>query len=113
VKFGGNFGHERVRFVQDRLAYRVDGADVNLDRVRPLYIQSLKRRYKTPPSVNVSIDCSADHVVLLQNGGYHWCEIEGPPQYPKRLVIAALDADGHYDVFTSNFSQSAWEHQSK
>jgi hypothetical protein len=96
IETGQNEVSERVAFIHERLAFRIGGAYVPIEYVR--------RTAGRP------VNCDQQYFVFVPPSGYHWCEIPGAQKYPKRLVITAMDKDGHYDMFFSNFSQSAFAH---
>lgn len=96
IEAGQNEILERVAFIHDRLAFRMGGAYVPLEYVRRI--------------AGRPVNCAQQYFVFVPPSGYHWCEIPGVTKYPKRLVITAMDKDGHYDMFFSNFSQSAFAH---
>jgi hypothetical protein len=97
MKIGGEWISERVAYIHDRLAFRMAGAYVPVQRLRRIV-----------SGAHVSLNCAESEFVFVPPSGYHWCEISGTPRYPKRLAIAAMDEEGHYDVFFTNFSQSAY-----
>jgi hypothetical protein len=108
IEDGGTRVDEAVAFIHNRLAYRMAGAYVSMQRIQQVTADVEKlRRGRT---VHASIDCAERYFVFVPPEGYHWCEITAPHGYPKRLVITAMDVDGHYDMFFSNFEQSAFEH---
>jgi hypothetical protein len=108
IKAGDQWIAERIAYIHKRLAFRMGGTYVSLRRIEDAlstYVHSRSGR-----AAHVSIDCAESDFVFLPPSGYHWCEISGPANYPKRLVITAMDKEGHYDMFFSNFSQSALRH---
>jgi hypothetical protein len=98
----------QIAFVAGRLAYRTDGAWVDVPRLVAAEVRFLRKTRRTPSNAHVSIDCYRQNAVFVEPGGFHWCEVTGPKRYPKRLVIVGMDAEGHYDAFFSNFSQAAY-----
>jgi hypothetical protein len=100
LKFGSNDVLERVAFVHDRLAFRIGGALVPLEIINHMAADLSRNLHRN--GERVSIDCHKQNFVFVPPSGYHWCEISAPAGYPKRLVITAMDAEGHYDMFFSN-----------
>lgn len=97
-----------VTMLDDRLTFHSEGAVVDFATLKRITLAQLSKMYKTSAPVHAAINCDGANEIFTGPMGYHYCEITGPPYYPKRLAIATMDAEGHYDVFFTDFSQSAY-----
>ena len=99
-----------VTMMRDRLVFYTEGAVIDGAGLKRSVLSELRKRYAGGKAVHAGIDCGSNHEIFVAPMAYRYCEISGPAQYPKRLAIATMDPQGHYEIFFTNFSQSAYSH---
>jgi hypothetical protein len=95
-----------ITMMRGQLAFHTEGAVIDAARLKRSALAELRKRYRTGKAG--AIDCGPGKEIFVAPMAYRYCEISGPPQYPKRLAIATMDPQGHYEVFFTNFAQSAY-----
>lgn len=109
-ELSGDFGYatQVVTMIRDRLAFHSEGAVIGAADLKRDVLAQLRKQYAAGKAVRAGIDCGPGNEIFVAPMAYRYCEISGPPQYPKRLAIATMDPQGHYEIFFTNFSQSAY-----